>query len=256
MNRIDALLQNATNPVLSIYYTAGYPDLNDTRPILNHLVESGVDLVEIGIPYSDPMADGPTIQQSGSVAIANGMTLRVLFDQLRDVRSEVQIPIILMGYLNQFMQFGIKDFLDEVKSSGVDGLIIPDLPIDIYEKEYQSIFEEVDVHVIFLITPQTSPERIRKIDQLSGGFIYMVSDASITGAKSEISPSQISYFKRIREMNLQSPLITGFGISNASTFQTASKYSQGAIIGSAFIKALKKNNLYLSVQDFIRIIRS
>lgn len=256
MNRIDALLQNASKSILSIYYTAGYPRLDDTVSILKSLAESGVDLVEIGIPYSDPMADGPTIQESGSVAIANGMTLRVLMEQLQNVRQEIHIPIILMGYLNQLMQFGIKDFLQMAEGCGVDGVIIPDLPVDIYEREYQELFEAHAIKVIFLITPQTSDKRIHKIDQLSGGFIYMVSDASITGAKSELSSSQIDYFRRVVDMKLNTPLITGFGISNADTFHTACKYSSGAIIGSAFIQALDKNDLIASAERFILHIRN
>ncbi len=256
MNRIEALLQKKKDPILSIYYTAGYPSLQDTIPILQSLSDAGVDLVEIGIPYSDPMADGPTIQQSGTEAIANGMTLRVLLDQLQSVRSRLEIPIILMGYLNQLMQFGIEDFLKLARKNGVDGLIIPDLPMDIYEKEYLTLFAKYEMPVVFLITPQTSPERIRKIDQLSQGFIYMVSDASITGAKSMISQSQLDYFERIAALGLQTPVITGFGISDAETFQTASRYSRGAIIGSAFIKSLDSKNLAQSVKSFIASIRS
>lgn len=257
-NRIDQVLQGDKENILSIYFTAGFPRLEDTMPILRGLQAAGVDMVEIGMPYSDPMADGPTIQSSGSQAIKNGMSVRKLFEQLRQVREEISMPLILMGYLNQIMQFGMDDFLEECTKIGIDGLIIPDLPADIFESEYMSLFAEKGVHLSFLITPQTSENRIRQIDAVSSGFIYMVSDASITGAKSDISASQRSYFARIRDMHLSKPLVIGFGISSHGTFAEACRYSRGAIVGSAFINALKdteQTEIAAKIATFVEKIR-
>lgn len=258
MNRIIELFQNKNSNILNIYFTAGYPQLQDTGTIIKTLDSAGVDLIEIGIPYSDPLADGTTIQESGTQALKNGMSLPLLFEQIESVRSEVNCPLILMGYFNQIMQFGERQFLERCKQVGIDGIILPDLPLMVYEQEYQSLFEEFKLPVSFLITPQTSKERILKIDSLSRSFIYMVSNASITGAKSEISKSQIDYFNRIQSLQLKNPRLIGFGISSPETFATACRYANGAIIGSAFIQHLKHTDqpIEKAVIEFIKFIRS
>jgi len=252
-NRIDQLFKNKKSDILNLYFTAGYPNLQDTISIIEAADQAGVDMMEIGIPYSDPLADGPTIQASGSKALENGMSLKLLFEQLADVRTFTKMPLLLMGYLNQLMQFGMDDFIAQCKTVGIDGLILPDLPIDIYESEYKAKFEAAGLHVIFLITPQTTDVRIRKIDALSRGFIYMVSNASITGAKKDISSAQVEYFERIKNMNLTNSRLIGFGISNKQTFDTACQHAQGAIIGSAFIKALanSEDDLKGTVESFV-----
>lgn len=238
MNRIQQLFQNKPENILNIYFTAGFPHLNDTEHIILALERGGVDLIEIGMPYSDPLADGPTIQQSGDVALANGMTLQLLFQQIVAVRQKTEIPLILMGYFNQVMQYGEERFFRQCAEAGIDGLILPDMPLHVYEEQFQNLFQELNLIISFLITPQTPEARIQKIDDLSRGFIYMVSRASITGAKDGISEAQLAYFNRINAMQLQNPRLIGFGISNQETFSTACEYASGAIIGSAFIKAL------------------
>lgn len=237
MNRIHKKLQQS-DKLLSIYFTAGYPNLEDTVPIIEQLEKSGADMLEIGLPFSDPLADGPTIQASSTQALKNGMSSEKLFDQLKDIRKSVQIPLIIMGYFNPILQYGVEDFCKKCQQIGIDGLIIPDLPVDVYHKEYQHIFEKYELINVFLITPQTSKERIEFIDSISNGFIYMVSSASVTGAKSTFGQLQTDYFKKIDSMNLNAPQIVGFGISNKETFQSATQYAKGAIIGSAFIKML------------------
>jgi tryptophan synthase alpha chain len=245
MNRINTLFENKKKNILNIYFTAGYPNINDTVQILTALQEAGVDMVEIGIPYSDPVADGETIQNSGQKALDNGMTLSLLLDQIKDIRSNgITIPILLMGYFNTILQFGEEAFLARCQEIGIDGVIMPDLPISVFEKDYKPLFEKYGILNTFLITPQTTDERINQIDRLSSGFIYMVSSASITGAKSDINTSQEAYFERINKMNLSKPKLIGFGISNKETFQKACNYASGAIIGSAFV------NLITSSIDF------
>lgn len=242
-NRIqNKLLED--KKLLSIYFTAGYPHLNDTVNIIKDLEQAGVDFIEIGLPFSDPLADGPTIQESSTQALKNGMTTEVLFEQLKDIRKSVSIPLILMGYFNPMLQYGIEKFCQKCSEIGIDGLIIPDLPVDVYHKQYQAIFEAHGLTNIFLITPQTSEERIRYIDSISNGFIYMVSSASTTGSQSGFGEEQQAYFKRIADMNLNNPQIIGFGINNKETFQTATQFAKGAIIGSAFIKHLKEKGIY------------
>lgn len=238
MNRIDRLFQEKKENILSIYYTAGYPAVEDTLTVLQSIQNAGADMVEIGIPFSDPVADGPTIQQSNQMALRNGMTLKLLLQQLKDMRESITIPVLLMGYLNPIVQYGVEDFCKDAAAIGVDGLIVPDLPMSVYQREYKACFEENGLHNIFLITPQTEESRIRLIDQESKGFIYMVSSASITGAKSGISDTQKAYFERIRGMGLSNPALIGFGISDRATFATACQYASGAIIGSAFVKLL------------------
>jgi len=255
-NRLDRLFQQKKKSILSIYYTAGFPDLNDTVRIAEYLQEAGADIVEIGMPFSDPLADGPTIQQSSLQALNNGMTIKLLFEQIRDIRQKVDIPIILMGYLNPAMQYDLKRFCEDCQKAGVDALILPDLPMQEYLDEYKDLFESYGLYNIFLISPQTSEGRIRLIDENSHGFIYMVSSASITGARSGISEEQVAYFKRVEDMQLKHPTLIGFGISNHETFAKACEYSSGAIIGSAFIRVLEKSqNLRQDVKAYISAVR-
>lgn len=252
MNRIHKKLQEEKK-LLSIYFTAGYPKLEDTVPIIEKLQENGVDMIEIGLPFSDPLADGPTIQESSTEALKNGMTTKKLFEQLKDIRKTVHIPLIIMGYFNPMMQYGIDAFCAKCTEIGIDGLIIPDLPVDVYEEEYKEQFEKYGLSNVFLITPQTSDERIRFIDSVSNGFIYMVSSASVTGAKNTFGDVQAQYFERIHQLNLKNPQIVGFGISNKDTFEAATKLAKGAIIGSAFIKMLNKKGIE-GIPDFVKSI--
>lgn len=238
MSRLQQLFERKPADILNVYFTAGYPGLNDTGRIIRALDEAGADLIEIGMPYSDPLADGPTIQESGQQAIQNGMTLPLLFEQVAEVRQHTEIPLVLMGYFNPVMQYGEQRFFDRCAEVGIDGLILPDLPIYEYENFYKEGIQKAGLDISFLITPQTSEDRIRKIDALSTGFVYMVSNSAITGAKSGISEEQITYFERIRALKLECPRLIGFGISSHETFRTACQYANGAIIGSAFIRAL------------------
>ena len=253
MNRIDQVFDKKKK-ILSIYFTAGFPNLDDTTKIIENLQNSGVDIIEIGLPFSDPLADGPTIQESSTTALKNGMNTSLLFKQIKNIRSKISISLIIMGYFNPILQYGVEKFCIDSKSSGIDGLIIPDLPIDIYTSTYKNIFASHNLYNIFLITPQTSTDRILKIDKISKGFIYMVSDSSITGAKNNIDKSQKEYFLRIKKMNLNNPTIVGFGISNSETFELATNYSDGAIIGSAFISHVKENGIK-KILSFIKSIR-
>ena len=243
MNRIQSLFQQKKDHVLSVYFTAGHPNIDSTTTIIEELENSGADLIEIGIPFSDPLADGKTIQDSSGVALENGMTLSLLFSQLKDIRTKCKLPLILMGYFNPILQFGIEAFAKECEAVGVDGLIIPDLPVEVYHEQYQTVFEQHGLLNIFLITPQTSEKRIRYMDSISKGFIYTVSSASTTGSQIGFGKDQTNYFKRIVEMNLDNPQIIGFGISNQETFSQATKYAKGAIIGSAFIKFVSENGV-------------
>ena len=252
MNRIDSALAK-NKKLISIYFTAGFPNLDDTVPIIKALEKSGVDMVEIGMPFSDPLADGPTIQDSSTQALKNGMHTQKLFDQIKSIRNEVTIPLIIMGYFNPIFQYGVEAFCKSCKDVGIDGLIIPDLPVDVYHKNYKSIFESYGLKNIFLITPQTPENRVRYIDEVSDGFIYMVSSASTTGAKSEFGDIQENYFKRINNLKLKNPQIVGFGISNYDTFNAATTYAKGAIIGSAFIKHLKTNGTQ-NINKFVETI--
>lgn len=252
MNRINQKLQE-DKKLLSIYFTAGFPQLNDTVSIIEDLEKSGVDMIEIGLPFSDPLADGPTIQASSTTSLNNGMTSAILFDQLTDIRKTVSIPLIIMGYFNPIMQYGVESFCKKCTEIGIDGLIIPDLPVKEYTEKYKGIFENYGLINIFLITPQTSGKRIRFVDEISNGFIYMVSSASVTGVQSSFGNTQDDYFKRIAAMNLKAPQIIGFGISNSETFKQATKYARGAIIGSAFVKYLSENGPN-SIDKFVNAI--
>lgn len=249
MNRINQKLTE-DKKLLSIYFTAGYPTINDTVSVIKNLENAGVDMIEIGLPFSDPLADGPTIQASSTQALNNGMTTETLFSQLEDIRAclpnrqeSVTIPLLIMGYFNPMLQYGVEAFCKKCSEIGIDGLIIPDLPVDVYHEEYQAIFEKYGLINVLLITPQTSDERIRFIDSVSNGFIYMVSSASTTGAQSGFGKEQTDYFKRIADMNLKNKLIVGFGISNNETFTQATEHTKGAIIGSAFVKHLTANGV-------------
>ena len=252
MNRINKKLKE-DKKLLSIYFTAGYPKINDTVSIIENLEKSGVDMIEIGLPFSDPLADGPTIQASSTQALKNGMTSDILFNQLKDIRNSVSIPLIIMGYFNPMLQYGVEDFCKKCKEVGIDGLIIPDLPVDVYNDNYKSTFEKYGLINVFLITPQTSDERIRYIDSVSNGFIYMVSSASVTGSNSGFGDAQTNYFKRIADMKLNNPQIVGFGISDNETFTQATQHAKGAIIGSAFIKHVTNNGTH-SIDKFVKSI--
>lgn len=256
-NRINTLFQEKKERILSVYFTAGYPNLEDTVPMILALQSNGVDLIEIGMPFSDPVADGPVIQHSSLIALQNGMSVSKLFDQLKDIRQSVEIPLILMGYINPVLQYGMDAFCQKCSEIGIDGLIIPDLPLTVYEEEFKTIFEAHNLHNIFLITPQTSEERIRIIDQASTGFIYMVSSNATTGAKATVSDFQKDYFERVNSLALKNERLIGFGISNAETFRNACHYASGAILGSAFVKALDgPGTLDLKVSGFIHSIGS
>lgn len=256
MNRIDQLFEAKQERILNVYFTAGYPKLGDTAGIMECLEKSGADLIEVGIPFSDPIADGPTIQESNGIALDNGMTVKLLLEQLEDIRKTVSIPIVLMGYINPIVQYGIEAFCEKCAEVGVDGLILPDLPMFEYTATYKSVFDKYGLYNIFLITPQTAEHRIREIDENSNGFIYMVSSASTTGARSSISTDQSAYFERVKGMNLKNPTLIGFGISNAETFDKACTNANGAIIGSAFIKALGQNgDLNKNIEEFIHSIK-
>jgi tryptophan synthase alpha chain len=240
MNRIDVLFQQKQGKVLAIYFTAGFPNLGDTRPILTALQANGVDMIEIGMPFSDPLADGEVIQQSSAVALRNGMSIDQLFEQLADVRSDIQTPLVLMGYLNPVLQYGMRRFLESCQKCDIDGIILPDMPVDVYEAEYKYLFDETGIYPIFLVTPRTPELRIREIAAQSRGFLYVVSSATTTGATGVFSTEQKQVLEQIAALNLAVPLLTGFGIHNTETFHDATEHTRGAIIGSAFIKILSQ----------------
>ncbi len=258
MNRIKQLFQAKNTNILNVYFTAGFPKINDTVLILKALQDGGADLVEIGMPYSDPVADGETIQQSNQVALDAGMSVKLLFEQLAGIREAgITVPILLMGYINPVLQFGVEKFCQKCQEVGIDGLILPDMPISVYEDEYKAIFDKYEILNTFLITPQTAESRIRHIDTISDGFIYMVSSASTTGAKTGISNDQEVYFERVNAMNLKNPRLIGFGISDNETFIKASSHAAGAIIGSAFIKLLgTSEDLEGDIKAFVSKIKN
>jgi len=255
-NRIQKLFAEKQGRLLSIYYTAGFPQLNDTARIAVALQNAGADIIELGIPFSDPVADGPTIQKSNKTALDNGMNLALLLEQVREIRRTVSLPIILMGYINPVIQYGIERFAKDAAAAGVDGLILPDLPIVEYETEYKSVFEGAGLSLTFLISPTTATDRISKIDKLSTSFIYAVAASSTTGAKEGFSKEQLEYFSRLKSLKLKSPLMIGFGISDAKTFTQACDYAAGAIIGSAFIDLLSRSgNLAADIDRFLKEIK-
>ena len=250
-NRIDQLFESKKTGILNIYCTAGFPELNDTLPVMTALQQYGADLIELGMPFSDPLADGPVIQESSTRAIKNGMSVRQLFEQLKDFRLNIHVPVILMGYLNPVLLYGIENFCKKCAEVGVDGVILPDLPMDEYESDYKAIFEQYGLHLIFLVTPETSEERIRKIDSLSKGFIYAVSSSSTTGKDKDMGNQQV-YFEKLKGLQLKNPVLIGFGIKDKATFAAACAYSNGAIIGTAFIRAIENTtNLDATIKEFI-----
>lgn len=256
MNRLNELFRQKKEPILSIYYTAGYPTFDSTITIAEALEKAGADFLEIGFPYSDPVADGPVIQHSSHVALKNGMTLEVLFDQLKDLRKRVSIPVLLMGYVNPVLQYGVERFCQSAYEVGVDGIIVPDLPMYEYEELYRGCFEQHTLSNVFLVTPQTSEERIRKIEGLTNGFIYLLSTSATTGKNLSVSTDIENYFARIKNMNLEKPTMIGFGISDSNSFNKAAEYADGAIVGSAFVKLLGEGEDYLEkIPDFVKGIK-
>ena len=257
MNRIDRLFKSDKSGVLSVYMTAGYPGLHDTGEVIRELSRNGVDMIEIGMPFSDPLADGPLLQACNQQALENGMNLNLLFEQLGYIRESVDIPLLLMGYLNPVLHYGVEKFCKKARYVGMDGVILPDLPVREYTMHYRHYFRENDLHMIFLISPQTAENRIREIDSIGRGFIYMVSSASTTGVKSGFQPEQVKYFERIKAMDLKHPQLIGFGISTRETFEQASRYASGAIIGSSFMKSLMgEGTIPEKVSTFVNQIRS
>lgn len=255
MNRLQQLFQHKKKDILSIYYTAGYPGINDTIKIAEALAKSGADFLEIGFPYSDPVADGPVIQASSKQSLDQGMTLELLFEQLKELRKTVAIPVLLMGYVNPVLQFGVANFCKACAEVGIDGCIIPDLPMYEYEELYKNDFEQNNLSNIFLVTPQTSEERIRKIDSLSNAFIYLLSSAATTGKDLDVSATARTYFARIKAMELKNPLMIGFGISDKQTFEAANEYASGAIVGTAFVKRLTADHLEDNIEAFVKSFR-
>jgi tryptophan synthase alpha chain len=256
-NRITELFKKKPTGVLSVFYTAGFPKLNDTISIAKALEDAGADIIEIGIPFSDPVADGPTIQESSKIALDNGMSLALLLEQVKEIRKNVSLPIILMGYLNPVYQYGVERFIKDASEAGVDGLILPDMPVYVFEEQLRDLFEKFNLCNTFLISPTTSEERIRKIDAATHGFIYAVSATSITGARGDFSQEQISYFERLRGMGLTNPYLIGFGISSYATFSRAAEYSAGAIVGSAFINLLREtSDLKTGISDFVKKLKT
>jgi len=240
MNRIETLFQNKTQNILSVYCTAGYPLLDSTVPVMMSLQQNGADMIELGMPYSDPLADGPVIQVSSAKAIENGMTINKLFTDLNNFRKEIHLPVILMGYMNPALQYGFEKFCAKAAEAGIDGLILPDLPMYEFETEYGEIINRYGLKFIFLVTPETSDERVKMFDRLSAGFLYAVSSSSTTGNEKSLE-QQMGYFKKLQDMKLNNPVLIGFGIKNSETFNAACRYANGAIIGTAYIKAIEQN---------------
>jgi len=256
MNRIHSLFAKKQKDILSVYFTAGYPELNATRTIIKELVSAGIDMIEIGMPFSDPLADGPVIQNSSSIALKNGMSISTLFTQLEDIRKEISIPLILMGYVNPVLQYGVEAFCKKCNEIGIDALILPDLPLPEYTKDFKPVMQKYGLENVLLISPMTSDDRIKQIDSESNSFIYLVSSSSTTGQKNIFEESQVDYFKRVASMNLKNPLMVGFGISNNDTFKQVCEHTCGAIVGSGFIKALEKeSNIKDAVALFVKQIR-
>jgi tryptophan synthase alpha chain len=255
MSRIQQLFASKQQRVLNVYCTAGYPQRDSTLSVMKALQSNGADLIELGMPYSDPLADGPVIQASGSKALANGMTIAVLFKQLKDFRKQINVPVILMGYMNPVLQYGFEKFCADAAAVGVDGLILPDLPEYEFETEYGAIIKKHGLDFIFLVTPETSEERVRQLDGLSSGFLYAVSSSSTTGNEKDFSEVE-KYLQRLKGMNLKNPVLVGFGIKDRTTFNAACKYANGAIIGSAFIKALGNDgNVETAISNFMQSVK-
>jgi len=256
-NRITDLFAKKKKRILSVFYTAGFPAIPDTISIARSLEQAGADIIEIGIPFSDPVADGPTIQESNKVALDNGMTLHLLIEQVKEIRKHIETPIVLMGYLNPVMQYGMERFVKDAVAAGVDGMILPDMPLFEFNEQYKGLFKENNLCNTFLIAPTTSDERIREIDAASDGFIYAVSASSTTGAKGDFSKDQLSYFEKLKKLNLKNPFLIGFGISNQATFSKASDYGSGAIVGSAFINLIKQSkDQQEDIRSFVTSLKS
>ncbi len=254
MNRIDQLFLKKNKKILNVYCTAGFPQLNSTLEVMKALQDNGADLIELGMPYSDPLADGPVIQASGNKALENGMTIGILLAQLKGFRSTIKVPVLLMGYMNPVLQYGFDRFCSEAAAAGVDGLILPDLPIYEFETEYGPILKKYGLDFVFLVTPETAPERISKVDSLSSGFLYAVSSSSTTGKDKNINDQQ-AYFERLRKMTLRNPVMIGFGIKDKPTFETACQYANGAIIGTAYIQALESGkDIGTATKEFLTTI--
>jgi tryptophan synthase alpha chain len=251
MNRIDSLFAKKSKRIVSIYFTAGYPSIDSIVPIINLLEENGADLIEIGMPFSDPLADGPVIQESSRKALENGMSTDCLFERIGNIRSTCRIPLILMGYLNPVIQYGFDQFLVKASACGIDGLILPDLPPEIFQSTYAHIYDKYNIYPVFLVTPQTSDERLLKLDGLSRGFLYAVSSSSTTGKSLEFTDIQKAYFERLASTKLKNPLLIGFGVSNYKNLQTVFSYAQGAVVGSAFIKSLKAEAADYGIPQFM-----
>jgi len=256
MNRLDKLFKSKHSGVLSVYFTAGYPYLESVERIILALESEGADMIEIGIPYSDPLADGPVIQQTGKIALTNGMSLKNLFRQIDQIRKKTSIPLVLMGYLNPLIQYGFSEFCSSAANAGIDGLIIPDLPLYEYRTYYRNTVEENDLKIAFLITPDTALERIREIDELSSGFIYMVSTASTTGRTSSFNEEQLSYFRRIAGLGLKNRTMVGFGIHDNKTLENVFRSGHGAIIGSAYLRILQNNkSIESATAEFFKLLK-
>lgn len=254
-NRIDQLFASGKKNILNIYCTAGFPQCNDTLAVLRALQESGADMVELGIPYSDPVADGPVIQQSNKKALDNGMTCTLLFAQLQQLRPQISLPVILMGYLNPVLQFGVEAFCEAAAKVGVDGIIIPDLPVDEFQLHYKAVFEKYGLHFIFLVTPETPDERVRLLDAATRGFLYAVSSSSTTGSGNSIAAGE-AYFLRLKELGLVNPVLVGFGIADASGFAAACRHTRGAICGSAYIRKLQHaKDIAACTKEFVKALR-
>lgn len=256
MGRIQQLFNNKKSGVLNVYCTAGYPAVDSTLPVMESLQQCGVDIIELGIPYSDPVSDGPVIQQSNMQALNNGMTVKLLFEQLKGFRSSIHIPVILMGYLNPVMQYGFEQFCTEAAALGIDGLIIPDLPVYAFEKEYGVVIKNAGLNFIFLVTPETLPERIQLLDKMSSGFLYAVTSSSTTGSDKN-KTNLADYLQRLSQMKLQNPVLAGFGIKDNDDFESVCRYVPGAIVGSAYINQLKDaTNIHAATEPFIRLLRT
>ena len=254
MSRLQQLFQTKNKNILNVYCTAGFPQLHSTLDVMKALQQNGADIIELGMPYSDPLADGPVIQQSNMAALSNGISIAKLFEQLKEFRKEISVPVVLMGYMNPVLQYGFEKFCADAAAAGIDGLILPDLPQYEFETEYGPIIKSHGLDFIFLVTPETSDERIKKIDTLSSGFIYAVSSSSTTGNNKAIE-NQEGYFKKLKAMNLKNPVLVGFGIKDKSTFEAACQYSNGAIIGSAFIRALHNStDTAAATKEFLKSV--
>jgi len=256
MTRIEELFKKKQHTILNVYCTAGFPQLEDTLTVMRALEESGADMIELGMPYSDPLADGPVIQHSSTVALQNGMTIKKLFDQLKNFRKEVSIPVLLMGYMNPILQYGFERFCVDASALGIDGLTLPDLPEHEYETEYGVIIKKYGLDFVFLVTPETSDERVRRLDKLSSGFLYAVSSSSTTGKDKDMANVK-TYLQRIKKLNLKNPVLVGFGIKDKKTFEDACENANGAVIGTAFIKALESDtNVERATKKFLQEIIS